>query len=80
MTKILYIPSGTYITLFDRSGKYTLDTVEKMAKAYPRIYKTPLDIIDVLTAHSFIGSTFCKRNGLPIGFNLLKSEFEVIYD
>ena len=80
MTKLLYIPTGTYITWVRKNGSFT-EVIEEATpyvsfKEY--IKNGKLDVLKWIMVEAEPSSAFVARNNLPL--NYLESEFEIIND
>ena len=80
MTKLLYIPTGTYITWVRKNGSFT-EVIEEATpyvsfKEY--IKNGKLDVLKWIMVEVEPTSAFAARNKLPL--NYLESEFEIIND
>lgn len=76
MTKLLYIPTGEYITFYGNDGELT-NIIEKLNK-HEYIGFTHNNIIKSIISISNNGSSLYERNKIKIP--VVKEEFEVIYD
>ena len=80
MTKLLYIPTGTYITWIRKNGSFTevIEEISPYVSFKEYIKNGKLDVLKWIMVEVEPNSAFVARNNLPL--NYLESEFEIIND
>ena len=82
MTKILYIPTGTYIKWYNGSDLLTTEILEDVIKAFPKEYPNGISdlVADIFNGDEPGDPEWYEAIGVEYEHVFLENEIEVIND